>query len=98
MMDYFRSSENKRYLVFTDTNIPKNIQSLMYEKTILYVSEKKLVSDFLAKDALKIGPNRILIVRLLTTTLPVDEKGCISGSRFCRLESSLPYVEIYSYR
>ncbi|EMO82852.1 ArnT family glycosyltransferase [Leptospira santarosai] len=98
MMDYFRSSENKRYLVFTDTNIPKNIQSLMYEKTILYVSEKKLVSDFLAKDALKIDPNRILIVRLLTTTLPVDEKGCISGSRFCRLESSLPYVEIYSYR
>lgn len=97
MMDYFRS-ENKKYLVFTDTNIPKNIQSLMYEKTILYVPEKKLVSDFLAKDAFKIDPSQILIVRLLTTTLPVDRKGCISGYRFCRSESSLPYVEVYSYR
>ncbi|EMN90888.1 ArnT family glycosyltransferase [Leptospira weilii] len=97
MMDYFRS-ENKKYLVFTDTNIPKNIQSLMYEKTILYVSEKKLVSDFLAKDVFKIDPSQILIVRLLTTALPVDEKGCISGSRFCKLESSLPYVEVYSFR
>ncbi|WP_061224566.1 LA_3751/LA_3752 family putative glycosyltransferase [Leptospira weilii] len=97
MMDYFRS-QNKRYLVFTDTNIPKNIQSLMYEKTILYVSEKKLVSDFLARDAFKIDPSQILIVRLLTTALPVDEKGCISGYRFCKLESSLPYVEVYSFR
>ncbi|EMO10799.1 hypothetical protein LEP1GSC137_3950 [Leptospira borgpetersenii str. Noumea 25] len=85
-------------MVFTDTNIPKNIQSLMYEKTILYVPEKKLVSDFLAKDAFKIDPSQILIVRLLTTTLPVDQKGCISGYRFCRSESSLPYVEVYSYR
>lgn len=96
MVDYFKSV-NKKYIVFTDTNIPKNLQSLMYEKTMFVVSEKRLFPDFLAKKTWKIDPDEILIIRLLTTALPVDDKGCLTGYRFCKVNSPLPLIEAYSF-
>ncbi len=96
MVDFFRSTK-KQYLVFTDSHFPKNLQSLTYEKTILIVPKSRLITDFLPTENLKIDPSQVLIVRLTSTDLPIDEKGCIVSFRYCKIPTPIPFIEAYTY-
>ncbi|WCL48350.1 LA_3751/LA_3752 family putative glycosyltransferase [Leptospira sp. GIMC2001] len=102
---YIRDADNQLYsinsllkdriediFVFTELDLPLNLQSLYYDKIFLHVPEQNLEKFIAEQNKLKVDKKRMLVISMPNSKInaSLNGKDCIRDLSFCKSSQTLP--------